>query len=91
MFGGLQLTQYGIAPSDDLLKSIRDFPVPTDLKGFGLINQVAWVHQVSKEMEPFRELVKKHSKFQRRNELQHRFEKSKTQIIDAVYKGVHNI
>ena len=52
-------------PSDSILQSIREFPMPnkptiTDLRAwFGLVNQLAPFFAVSKVMEPFRELLKK--------------------------------
>ena len=91
-FAGLKLTTTGIAPSDNMLSAIRDFPAPKDLTGarswLGLVNQVSWAYSISHIMTPFRELVKKNAKFQWNDDLQQLFEDSKTQLITAVQDGI---
>ena len=56
-FAGLLITPTGIAPSETLLLSIRDFLVPKDITNtcslFGLVNQVAWAYSYSSIMRPF--------------------------------------
>ena len=56
-FAGLKLTPTGIAPSNHILSTIRNFPKPTDLTNarswFGLVNQIAWAYSTSPIMEPF--------------------------------------
>ena len=92
LFAGLKITPSGIAPSDDMLKSIRDFPPPSDITAarswFGLVNQVAWAYAIRPEMQPFRDLVKKNTKFQWSVTLQDLFDKAKAKIISMVKDGV---
>ncbi len=56
-YAGLQVTDDGVSPSDKILKSIKDFPVPkniTDAQSwFGLVNQVAWAYSLAPIMQPF--------------------------------------
>ena len=91
-FAGLKLTKDGIASSDLILSAIRDFPVPNNLTDarawFGPVNQVAWAYATSKIMLPFRDLVKKHSRFYWDANLQKLFEESKKILIDLVHEGV---
>ena len=53
-FAGLKITHSGIAPSDNILSAIKDFPTPKDITGarswFGLVNQVAWAYSISEIM-----------------------------------------
>ena len=66
-FAGLTITAASVQPSEKILAAIRDFPPPTDLTKarafFGLTNQVMWAYSNSKEMAPFRSLVKPNSSF----------------------------
>ena len=66
-FGGLNVTETGVCPSDTLISAIRDFPVPKNITGarswFGLINQVSWALANTSLMQPFRDLVKPNSNF----------------------------
>ena len=91
-FAGLRVTDDGILPSDSILKSIADFPVPRNLERarawFGLVNQVAWAYSISPIMEPFRELIKPNNKFHWTTELDELFEKSKIEILNKVKDGV---
>ena len=91
-FGGLQITPSGVAPSESLLNAILDFPVPktiTDARSwFGLVNQLAWAYSLSPIMLPFRDLVKKESKFIWNQTLEKAFQESKQTIVKLVRKGV---
>ena len=91
-FAGLKLTPNGVAPTDRMLAAIKDFPVPKDITGarswFGLVNQVSWAHTITEEMKPFRELIKKNSKFHWSSTLDSLFKKSKELIISAVKEGI---
>ena len=55
-FPGLNITPSGITPYSNMLPVIRDFTVPQNIIGaqswFGLVNQVAWAHSISKMMQP---------------------------------------
>lgn len=91
-FAGLTITPTGIAPSSHILSAIRDFPTPTNISGarcwFGLVNQTSWAYATSKIMLPFRELVKKHSKFYWDDTLEELFCLSKIQLISLVEDGI---
>ena len=91
-FAGLRITPTGIAPSEALLASIKEFPVPKDITDarswFGLVNQVAWAYSTSTIMQPFRSLVKRNSKFYWDETLDQLFKKSKEKLISAVEDGI---
>ena len=91
-FGGLQITSSGVAPSESMLNAILDFPVPktiTDARSwFGLVNQLAWAYSLGPIMLPFRDLVKKDSKFIWNQTLEEAFQKSKQVIVKLVREGV---
>ena len=91
-FAGLNVTAKGITPSDEILKAIQDFQAPTDIHGmrswFGLVRQVAWAHSLKDELEPFRESLKKNTKFYWNANLQKLFDESKTKILEKVQEGV---
>ena len=91
-FAGLTITAASVQPSEKILAAIRDFPPPTDLTKarafFGLTNQVMWAYSNSKEMAPFRSLVKPNSSFIWTEELRHLFNTCKEKIIEQVHDGV---
>ena len=91
-FLGLELKENSIKPGRELINSIRDFSRPQDLSStrswFGLIEQVAWGFSKAKVMEPFRHLLKPKSDFKWTHDLNHAFEMSKEEIIQAIKHGV---
>ena len=91
-FLGFELTELGVEPGRELLKSIIDFPRPKDISGirswFGLVEQVAWAFSKTAVMSPFRHLLSPNSEYLWTQELNDAFEKSKIEIINAVKKGV---
>ena len=91
-FAGLKLTSNGVEPSDSMLSAIANFPTPqniTDARSwFGLVNQLAWAYSLSDIMLPFRELLKKNSKFAWNSTLQQLFNDSKQTIISKVKEGI---
>ena len=93
-FAGMSITPTGPAPSENILKAIRDFPKPTDITGarswFGLVNQVAWAYAISPIMEPFREAIKPNRTFYWDENLTQIFEESKKLIIDMVKDGIRS-
>ena len=93
-FAGLRVTSTGILPSDTILSSIANFPIPKNLERarawFGLVNQVAWAYSISPIMEPFRQLIKPNNKFFWTPALQELFEKSKQEILARVKDGVQS-
>ena len=91
-FAGLTITPTNIRPSTKFLDAIRDFPTPTDITGarawFGLINQGAYAFAMTKQMKPFRALLKPSTVFQWTDELDELFHKSKEVIIREMKEGV---
>ena len=91
-FAGLTITPTGIAPSESLLSATENFPPPKDITGarswFGLVNQTSWAYAISDIMLPFRELVKRNSKFQWNETLQQLFDQSKVKLLKAVTDGI---
>ena len=91
-FLGLELKENSIKTGGELINSIRDFSRPQDLSStrswFGLIEQVAWGFSKAKVMEPFRHLLKPKSDFKWTHDLNHAFEMSKEEIIQAIKHGV---
>ena len=91
-FAGLTITNEGVAPSENILTAIQNFPTPTNIidarSWFGLVNQVSWAYSVSPLMQPFRDLIKPNEKFYWDYTLNQLFEKSKLEIINAVKDGV---
>ena len=91
-FGGLNITDSGVAPSDSMLSAIKEFPVPktlTDARSwFGLVNQVAWAYSVQPIMQPFRDLVKRNAKFQWSETLERAFIESRNMIVELVKEGI---
>ena len=67
-------------PCDEYLEGILNFPVPTDISGarsfFGLVNQASYAFSMREVMEPFRNLMKRGSKFEWTVELQKLFEEA---------------
>ena len=93
-FAGLRITPAGIAPSETLLSSIKNFPVPKNITDahswFGLVNQVAWAYSISTIMQPFHALVKHNSKFYWDDTLDHLFTDSKNLLVAAVQDGIRS-
>ena len=62
-FAGLQLTDNGIKPSEEIISAIKNFKKPTTIKQarawFGLVAQISWTYSTSEFMQPLRNLVKK--------------------------------
>ena len=90
-FGGLQITSR-VSPSESMLNAILNFPVPktnTDARSwFGLVNQLAWAYSLSPIMLPFRDLVKKSSRFSWNQTLEKAFQESKQVIVKLVRQGI---
>ena len=91
-FLGFELTETGIEPGKDLIKSISEFPRPRDLSSmrswFGLVEQVAWAFSKTSIMSPFRHLLSPQNEFVWSQALNDAFERSKEVIIEAVKRGV---
>ena len=91
-FAGFEVTKDGYRPQKKLLDSIANFPIPTDLTGirswFGLVQQVAYAFSKTKDMAPFRDLLKRNVKFYWDNHLEELFPKSRKVIIEKAKEGV---
>ena len=61
----------------------------TDVRSwFGLINQVSYTFASAERLQPFREVLKKDTRFQWTDELEGLFQESKALIISEIYQGV---
>ena len=93
-FLGYTLTEYGMKLTQNMLSSILEFPRPVDISGirgwFGLVEQVAWAFSKTKEMEPFRALLKTSTPFLWTQELQDSFETVKQEIVRLVKEGIQS-
>ena len=91
-FAGFTITPSSVRPCDEYLEGILNFPVPTDISGarsfFGLVNQASYAFSMREVMQPFRNLLKKGSKFEWTVELQKLFEEAKQHIVELVKEGV---
>ena len=91
-FLGFWLSEDGVQPSQETLKSITDFPRPSDITGirswFGLIDKVAFKFSKNALMAPFRDLLSKNAVFAWNNSLQEAFDTAKKEIIKLVADGV---
>ncbi|XP_014678331.1 PREDICTED: uncharacterized protein LOC106818127 [Priapulus caudatus] len=91
-FAGLTITPTNVRPSTKFLDAIRNFPTPTDITGarawFGLINQGAYAFAMTRQMQPFRALLKPSTKFLWTDELDELFRQSKEVIIQEMKEGV---
>ena len=92
LFAGLKVSKSSVMPSDKLLDSIKNFPVPKDISGarawFGLVNQGAYAFAMTEEMAPFRHLLKPKTKFEWTEELDRAFQLSKENIVNKIKQGV---
>ena len=93
-FAGLEITENGVRPSRKFLKSIKDFPRPTNISEvrsfFGMVNQVSYAFAMSETMKDFRHLLRKGSEFIWSEKLQEAFESAKEKIIEEVSEGVQH-
>ena len=94
-FAGFMISSDSVRPSEKILESIRDFPVPktiSNVRGwFGLVNQVAPFFANRPVMEPFRELLKPSAAGKAiywDENLTKLFEESKIVIISAIREGI---
>ena len=72
----------------EYLEGILKFPAPTDISGarsfFDLVNQASYAFSIREVMQPFRDLLKKGTKFVWTEELQELFEEAKQHIVIVV-------
>jgi hypothetical protein len=94
-FAGLSISPKGVQPSSKMLDAIQNFPPPNNISKarsfFGLVTQVQWAYSNSKEMAPFRSLVKPNASYVWTEELKQLFERCKQRIIEQVREGVKNM
>ena len=91
-FLGFRITNHGIQPHPDFIKSIQGFPRPqtiTDVRSwFGLINQVSYAFAAAEFMLPFRNLLKPGQTFQWNEHLDQVFKDTKSVIIEEIRRGI---
>lgn len=89
---GFTITPTEVKPGPKFHQAITDFPTPknlTDIRSwFGLINQISFTFSMAESMLPFRDLLKKDSKFLWTPELQAAMDESKVHIVQQIEKGV---
>ena len=91
-FAGFEITPTTVRPCARYLEAIQHFPTPhniTDVRSwFGLINQVPYTFASAERLQPFREVLKKDTRFRWTDELERLFQESKALIISEIYQGV---
>ena len=91
-FAGFRVTETEVKPLPKYLNAIREFPRPQNIKDvrawFGLINQVAHYGQLTNIMAPFKPLLSPKTKFFWSEDLEHAFQASKQNLIEAIQHGV---
>ena len=94
-FAGFSIGTNTVKPSEKILESIKDFPVPkniSDVRGwFGLVIQVAPFFANRPVMEPFRELLKPAARGKQiywDDNLTKLFNDSKVIITEAIKEGI---
>ena len=87
-FAELSITPKNVRPSTKFLDAIRDYTTPTDISGttawFGLVNQGTNAFAMTRQMKPFRHLLKPSTKYTWIDELKELFHKSKEIIIQGI-------
>ena len=91
-WAGIRIGMRSVEPLEEHVAAIRSFPQPvniTDIRSFiALVEQVAPYYAVKPHLAPFKELLKKNSKFYWDLELQKLFEEAKNIIADKVKSGL---
>ena len=91
-FAGFEVTNNGIKPAREYLRSIEELPAPTcisDVRSFfGMINQISYAFSMSEVMSPFRHLLKPGCPFIWNHDLQMAFDHAKKVIVEVVTEGV---
>ena len=91
-FAGFLITQDEVKPLPKYLDAIRNFPRPTNISEirswFGLVNQVSHYAKLTDLMAPFKPLLSPKTRFRWDDELEHAFQKSKLEIVEAIKEGV---
>ena len=93
-FVGFLVSDTGLRPTGEMLRTLGEFPRPADLTGvrsfFGLVEQVSWAFAKTDAMAPFRQLLKTKEAFVWTQELQTAFEVARENIVNQVKEGVTN-
>ena len=93
-FMGFLVSDTGLRPTGEMLRTLAEFPRPADLTGvlsfFGLVEQVSWAFTKTDAMAPFTQLLKTKEAFMWTQELQTAFEVARDNIVQQVRDGVTN-
>jgi hypothetical protein len=91
-WAGIRLTKDKVKPLPEHVRAIKEFPVPaniTDMRSYwALVNQVSPYYSVQPHLTPFRELMKKNTKWYWDSALQRLFEESREHISKSVLEGI---
>ena len=91
-FAGFVITNGAVKPSYKNIQAISEFPTPkniTDIRAFfGMVNQVSYTFAMTKQMEPFRELLKPSTSFYWDETLEKLFDEAKNEIVREIENGV---
>ena len=91
-FAGFQISNDSVAPIPTFLKALHNFPTPrslTDIRSwFGLVNQAAYSFSKTTVMAPFRDLLRKTSKFTWNEDMETAFKEAKQQIAKEITRGI---
>ena len=91
-FLGFTVTLDSLKPAAQMLRSIQEFPTPSDIRGirsfFGIVNQVSFAFSMTETMAPFRALLKPSTPFYWDDALQKLFNNAKTEIVEQIQNGV---
>ena len=91
-WAGIRITRDKVEPLAEHVEAIATFPSPenlTDMKSYwALISQVAPYYSAQKQMLPFRELMKKATKWYWDATLQRLFEESRSIIAEKIKEGI---
>ena len=91
-FAGFRLTASEVKPLAKYIDAIKSFPRPNNISDvrawFGLVNQVSQYGRTARLMAPFKPLLSPKTRFVWNQSLEDAFERSKTDIVKEIEKGV---
>ena len=91
-WAGIKITPTTVEPLEEHVQAIRDYPTPTSLTDirsfFALVEQVAPFYAAKPHLLPFRDLLKKNSRWYWDHILQELFDEAKKTIASKVIEGL---